>query len=288
MALSYSGEDPENDPLEWSGGPSDFDLTPRQARLTSRLPFGNKQIKVSGSILQSDPQLEIGRLQPQTADTAQRAGPVEGITARPIRGADSENDGTPPTEFTVVVDTDEIELELTATVAFVSNDSAVTAISTSGSEEEISLSNEIITAGESVEFKVAADEKILAISADNPVVEIREEELIAEVTTPEGAILTQTVNDETPTVEIVVTEEATTVTTVQDDVAIQTTVIPEGEDIQEQVEVPILLDLETNEITVGEQNEIYMRAQELPLAVTASLTHLIRMARVRMARDVFV
>ena len=219
--FSMWGEDPENDPDEWSGGPRDFDLTPRDVRLSSVAPFGDGASRVAGSILvirSATPHWSIktanGEFSPIDGEQ------IEGITARPIRGAPTKLGAFSPTEYTVLVDTDEIELLLpNETVAFVANDAAVTAFATKGSNDEITISNEKVTAGASVDIKVASEDKLVAVSANNPVIEITEEKLTAEVVADNGQVIIQAVDETTTTAEIVVTDEQVTVVTVEDEVA---------------------------------------------------------------------
>ena len=269
--FSMSGEDPENDPCEWSGGSNDFDLTPRGARITASVPFGEKQNKVAGSILvirSATRDWSIATSKGKFSPLSDNE--VEGIRARSIRGGTSKCGGPPLTEYTVTVDTDEIELKLpTESVVFVSNDSAVTSLATNGSKDQITVSNKEISAGEGIDIKVAAGEKIIAVSADNPDIQINEEDLVAKVTTSTGEVLTQTVDAVTQSAKIIVTDEAATVVIVQDEVATQTTFVASGEIIVESVETPILLDLESNKVTVDETTEIYIEVKALPVFVTS-------------------
>jgi hypothetical protein len=269
--FSMSGKDPENDPCEWSGGPSDFDLTPRDARVSASIPFGERQTKVAGSILVVRSATRDWSVTTAKGEySPQENNAVEGIIARSIRGGTSKCGGPPLTEYTVTVDTDEIELKLPSqSVVFVSNASAVTSLATSGSEDQISVSNKEISAGQGIDIKVAAGEKIIAVSADNADIQINEEELVAKVTTSTGEVVTQTVDAVTQSAEIIVTDEDTTVVIVQDDVATQTTFMADGEITVESVEPPILLDLGSNQVTVATTTEIYIETKVLPTVVAS-------------------
>ena len=134
-------------------------------------------------------------------------------------------------EYLIRVDTDDIEVSVpNKSNFFAANSSGVTEVRTNGSDDEISVSAKEITAGSGVVIKVSSKDKVISVNAENPLIEISEEELTATVTTAEGTKVSQTVNDEIEQARIVVTPEATVVTAITQEQTEQLTISANGDE----------------------------------------------------------
>ena len=84
--FSFSGEDPENDPAVWTGGPFDMDLTPFDAR-TGTCPFCGKDVKVAKTtLLIRSANLEWSVESGDQVVTPETGVDPDGATAQPVKG----------------------------------------------------------------------------------------------------------------------------------------------------------------------------------------------------------
>lgn len=200
--FSYSGKDPESDPDAWTGSPADFDLTSMEKRLNGNCPFCGSDTGVQKTILvlrSADASWSVstpdGELSPDTRDASFG-------TARPVKSAES---GV-PVDYVVVIDADKpatFNLPAATRVTGVTPNAAVDFDAPTGAESGVVIAADTISSTDpAVVVTMASGDLAATANGADTRIAVGENAITAEVTTLGGEKITQTVDAETPAVEI--------------------------------------------------------------------------------------
>lgn len=200
--FSYSGSDPANDPDAWTGSSVDFDMTSMENRLNGQCPFCGTDTGVQKTILvlrSADTSWSVstpdGELSPESRDASFG-------TARPVKSAD----GTQPVDYVVVIDADKpatFNLPSATRVTGVTPNAAVDFDAPTGAESGVVIAADTISSADpAVVVTMAAGDLAATANGSETKIAVGENAITAEVTTLGGETITQTVDAETPAVEI--------------------------------------------------------------------------------------
>ena len=199
--FSFSGKDPANDAKAWTGGEGWIDLTSLQSRTAATCPFCGSDNKVKNTMLvikSTDAEWTVttknGSFSPK--DGAK----VDGIDARPLRGATSEEIAL---EYVVFVDSNEMTLDMPdQTSAFVvQNNAIVQVLSTEENSAPVQISDSQISVNDpNVTLTVASDNLVASVAGGNNTIDLGNEQLNVSLTAASGEQYSVVVNSEQPQV----------------------------------------------------------------------------------------
>jgi hypothetical protein len=199
--FSFAGKDPANDAKAWTGGEGWIDLTSLQSRTAATCPFCGSENKVKNTMLvikSTDAEWTVttknGSFSPKDGNT------VEGIQARPLRGATSEEIAL---EYVVFVDSNEMTLDIPdQTSAFVMQDNAIVQVlAAQENNEPVQISNSQISVNDpNVTLTVARDNLVASVAGGNNTVDLASEQINVSITSSSGEEYSVVVNSDQPQV----------------------------------------------------------------------------------------
>ena len=199
--FSFSGKDPANDAKAWTGGEGWIDLTSLESRASATCPFCGSENKVKNTMLvikSTDAEWTVttknGSFSPKDGNH------VDGINARPLRGATSDEIAL---EYVVFVDSSEMTLDMPdQTSAFVVQDnSIVQVLATQQNSAPVQISNSQISVNDpNVTLTVASDNLVASVAGGNNTVELGNQQLNVSLTSASGEQYSVVVNSDLPQV----------------------------------------------------------------------------------------
>ena len=204
--FSFSGQDPNNDPCQWTGKRGDMDLTSLTTRTNATVPFGDGSQTVKGSMLVIRAQAGNWSVKTGAGTYSPADGlAVEGITASSIKAASVECGKPALTEYTVYTNDSDVELNLPdAASVYVVNDGGITQVQTEGQPavNPISITNKKISVKDAkVKLKVAASNLVAEATSANTIITIGDN-LNVDVTALDGTNFIQIVDIDVPQAQI--------------------------------------------------------------------------------------
>ena len=230
--FSFSGEDPENDPAAWTGGPADMDLTPFSAR-QGTCPFCGAEVKVTKNTmlirttdLDWEVETDSGTLSPGSPETADGASvtPVKGgfssMAPRPDGGRSSYNfivqvpvasststSSTSSSTSTTAVKKKSGKAKMKfkgAASVFALMPTGIASFTTpGGSDQPVEVGNGSVRSSDpSVDLTLASGNLVANASGSSAELVASETEMEVTVTAPNGQIITQSVNSATPVLQM--------------------------------------------------------------------------------------
>ena len=199
--FSFSGKDPANDAKAWTGGEGWIDLTSLESRASATCPFCGSDNKVKNTMLvikSTDAEWTVttknGSFSPKDGSH------VDGIDARPLRGATSDDVAL---EYVVFVDSSDMTLDMPdQSSAFVVQDnSIVQVLATQQNSAPVQISNSQISVNDpNVTLTVASDNLVASVAGGNNTVELGNQQLNVSLTSASGEQYSVVVNSDLPQV----------------------------------------------------------------------------------------
>ena len=199
--FSFAGKDPANDAKAWTGGEGWIDLTSLESRASATCPFCGSDNKVKNTMLvikSTDAEWTVttknGSFSPKDGNQ------VDGIDARPLRGATSDEIAL---EYVVFVDSSEMTLDMPdQTSAFIVQDNAIVQVlSTEQNSAPVEISNSQISVNDpNVTLTVASDNLVASTAGGNNTIDLSAQELNVSITSASGEQYSVVVNSEQPQV----------------------------------------------------------------------------------------
>jgi hypothetical protein len=204
--FSFSGQDPNNDPCQWTGKRGDMDLTSLSTRTNATVPFGDGSQTVKGSMLVIRAQAGNWSVKTDAGTYSPADGvEVEGVTASSIKAASVACGKPALTEYTVYTNDPNVELNLPdAASVYVVNDGGITQVQTDGQSDTnpISITNKKISVKDAkVKLKVATSNLVAEATSANTIITIGDS-LNVDVTSLDGTNFIQIVDNDVPQAQI--------------------------------------------------------------------------------------
>ncbi len=295
--FSFAGEDPENDPTAWTGGPAEMDLTPFDAR-TGTCPFCGEDVRVAKTTLlirtaNLEWSVESGD-QVVTPDTGVSA---DGASAQPVKGltissVSPSGGGRSSFDYIVQIPTSMLDgssATSTSTTSsgsdggsggvdlrfsgpssiFAMTPSGIAEVKTPGNKEQpVTLRNSSIKAQDpAVNITLASGNLVANASGSQVELETNGGTLAVMVTSSNGQVITQEVTPDQPVVQMTADPATGGVTVLAQDSSgsvQQTEVAPNGTETTKTVD-PAALNLNSTEV------ELPKGLESKPLDVLPSL-----------------
>jgi hypothetical protein len=199
--FSFAGKDPAKDAKAWTGGEGWIDLTSLESRASATCPFCGSDNKVKNTMLvikSTDAEWTVttknGSFSPKDGNQ------VDGIDARPLRGATSDEIAL---EYVVFVDSSDMTLDMPdQTSAFIVQDNAIVQVlSTEQNSAPVEISNSQISVNDpNVTLTVASDNLVASTAGGNNTIDLSAQELNVSITSASGEQYSVVVNSEQPQV----------------------------------------------------------------------------------------
>jgi hypothetical protein len=208
--FSFSGPDPATDANPWTGKAGDVDIGSLDSRTNSLCPFCSSETRVKNSMVvikSIDNNWSIstsnGTYSPSTDNV------VEGINARPLRGAVNDDKAL---EYVVYVQGSDMQVALPdATSAFVMQGTAVVqVVSQENNNAVIDISSASVSVDDpNVTLTVASNNLVAAVAGANTVIDIAPTQLNVATESSTGQKITVTASEEVPQVTARASEQLT-------------------------------------------------------------------------------
>jgi hypothetical protein len=208
--FSFSGVDPATDAKPWTGKAGDVDIGSLNSSTNSLCPFCVSETRVKNSMVvikSIDNNWSIstsnGTYSPSTGNV------VEGIDARPIRGAVNDDKAL---EYVVYVQGSDMQMVLPdATSAFVMQGTAVVqVVSQENNNGVIDISSASVSVDNpNVTLTVASNNLVAAVAGTNTVIDIAPTQLNVATESSTGQKITVTASQEVPQVTARAADQAT-------------------------------------------------------------------------------
>jgi hypothetical protein len=208
--FSFSGVDPSTDAKPWTGKAGDVDIGSLDSRTNSLCPFCSSETRVKNSMVvikSIDDNWSIstsnGTYSPSTTNV------VEGINARPIRGAANVGKAL---EYVVYVQGSDMQMVLPdATSAFVLQGTAVVqVVSQENNNAVIDISSTSVSVDDpNVTLTVASNNLVAAVAGANTVIDIAPTQLNVATESSTGQKITVTASQEVPQVTAQAADQST-------------------------------------------------------------------------------
>lgn len=223
--FSFSGEDPENDPDMWTGGPDAMDLTPLTAR-TGTCPFCGGDVKVAKTtMLIRSSNLDWSVESNGETVSPSQPGSGDGITTRPVKGGllfSATGEKLTKESYDYVVEIPEVVAdESTTTVASTSKrisnlrfkgvtsvyallPSGIAQFTTPGeSDEPVVMQGSSISASDpGINMTLASGNLVANASGSAVSLSIEGDTMAVAVTTANGQVVQQEVSADKPTLQM--------------------------------------------------------------------------------------
>ena len=199
--FSFSGPDPVTDTNAWTGKAGDIDIGSLDSRTNSLCPFCGSETKVKNSMIvikSTDDKWSISNANGTYSPSTDNA--VEGINARPIRGAVSVDKAL---EYVVYVQGSDMQMVLpAATSAFVLQGTAVVqVVSKENNNAVIDISSTSVSVDDpNVTLTVASNNLVAAVAGANTAIDIAPTQLNVATESSTGQKITVTASQEVPQV----------------------------------------------------------------------------------------
>ena len=208
--FSFSGPDPATDANPWTGKAGDIDIGSLDSRSNSLCPFCGSETKVKNSMVvikSTDDNWSISTSNGTYSPSTDNA--VEGINARPLRGAVNDDKAL---EYVVYVQGSDMQVALPdATSAFVMQGTAVVqVVSQENNNGVIDISSASVSVDDpNVTLTVASNNLVAAVAGANTVIDIAPTQLNVATESSTGQKITVTASQEVPQVTARVSEQLT-------------------------------------------------------------------------------
>jgi len=205
--FAYSGEDPANDPDEWTGGPGDMDMTSMASRTSATCPFCASKSGVEKTILvvrSADPNWSVttknGALGPKSRGGS---GNSSTVAVRPVRAA---SDGSGVTSYMITAPSAEklsFKLPAATRVTGFTSQAAIQIDSAGSTTGTIEVTDSNISTDDPTAVLTLADGELVATSnGANNSISTNGDALAVALTTQGGQEVSLAVTSETPAVEV--------------------------------------------------------------------------------------
>ena len=208
--FSFGGADANNDPNAWSGGSKDLDITSMATRASGTCPFCGDKSGVQKSLLVIRSKLPDWKI--ETADGVLTPGSVDlgSSTVRPVRSSTPDATGKTPVDYIVTTPSGQditLNLPSETRVNGITPNAVIQVESKGSSDGAVVVNDTSVKSTDNGAVVTVADGDFVGSTNGSPAsVTTAGTEISIVTESASGQPVEEVVNDETPAVEVVVTE----------------------------------------------------------------------------------